>query len=88
MTNLSPWIAHTPTFPQFASLFGTVHCPFSPRELVQTLPVHPNPVILYALSYISLLISSSKQPPYQPIMLFHNNYEIYCHATDMSPTYL
>ena len=27
-----------------ASLFGTVHCPFSPRELVQTSPVHPNPV--------------------------------------------
>ena len=28
-----------------ASLFGTVHCPFSPRELVQTSPMHPNPVI-------------------------------------------
>ena len=53
-----------------ASLFGTVHCPFSPRELVQTSPVHPNPVIRYALSHISLIISSSKQPPYLPIMAF------------------
>ena len=53
-----------------ASLFGTVHCPFSPRESVQTSPVHPNPVIRYALSHISLLISSSKQPPYLPIMAF------------------
>ena len=50
-----------------ASLFGTVHCPFSPWELVQTSPVHPNPVIWYALSHIILLISSSKQPPYLPI---------------------
>ena len=53
-----------------ASLFGTVHCPFSPWELVQTSPVHPNPVIQYALSHINLLISSSKQPPYLPIMAF------------------
>ena len=50
-----------------ASLFGTVHCPLSPWELVQTSPVHPNPVIWYALSHINLLISSSKQPPYLPI---------------------
>ena len=50
-----------------ASLFGTVHCPFSPRELVQTSPVHPNPMIRYARSHINLLISSSKQPPYLPI---------------------
>ena len=50
-----------------ASLFGTVHCPFSPWELVQTSPVHPNPVIRYALSHINLLISSSKQPPSLPI---------------------
>ena len=53
-----------------ASLFGTVHCPFSHWELVQTSPVHPNPVIWYALSHINLLISSSKQPPYLPIMAF------------------
>ena len=53
-----------------ASLFGTVHCPFSPWELVQTSPVHPNPVIWYALSHINLLISSSKQPPYLPVMAF------------------
>ena len=38
-----------------ASLFGTMHCPFSPWGLVQTSPVHPKP--------INLLISSSK-PPY------------------------
>ena len=53
-----------------ASLFGTVHCPFSPWELVQTSPVHPNPVIRYTQSHINLLISSSKQPPYLPIMAF------------------
>ena len=41
-------------------LFGTVHCPFSPRESVQTSPVHPNPVIWYTLSHISLIISCSK----------------------------
>src|SRR3982751_3566615 len=29
--------------PYFSSLFGTVHCPFSPRELAHTSPVHPNP---------------------------------------------
>ena len=54
----------------FSSLYGTMHCPFSPRELVQTSLVHPNPVIRYALSHINLLISSSKQPPYLPIMAF------------------
>src|SRR3954462_6325621 len=31
-----------PTY-TFSSLFGTLHCPFSPRELVHTSPVHPNP---------------------------------------------
>ena len=50
-----------------ASLFGTVHCPFSPWELVQISPVHPTPVIWYALSHINILISSSTQPPYIPI---------------------
>ena len=28
MTNVSPWIIHTLTLPQFASLYSTVHCPF------------------------------------------------------------
>ena len=54
------------------SLFNTVHCCFSPWELVQTLPVHPNHVIWYTLSHINLLISSSKQPPYLPIMAFRS----------------
>src|SRR4051812_47130050 len=27
----------------FSSLFSTVHCLFSPRELAHTSPVHPNP---------------------------------------------
>ena len=66
MTNVSPWIIHTLTFPR------TVHCPFSHRDVVQTSQVHPNPVIWYALSHISLIISSSKQPPYLPIMAFPN----------------
>src|SRR3954464_11023284 len=33
----------TSTHLYFSSLFGTVHCPLSPRELVHTSPVHPNP---------------------------------------------
>ena len=70
MTNVES-MDYTHSHPSIiASLFGTVHCPFSPWELVQTSPVHPNPVIWYALSHISLLISSSKQPPYLPIMAF------------------
>ena len=81
MTNVSPWIICTLTLPQFASLYGTGHCLFSPWELVQTSTVHPNPVIRYALSRINPLISSSKQPPYLPIMDFHSHSDIYCHAT-------
>ena len=70
MTNVES-MDYTHSHPSIiASLFGTVHCPFSPRELVQTSPVHPNAVIRYALSHISLIISSSKQPPYLPIMAF------------------
>ena len=64
MTNVES-MDYTHTHPSIiASLFGTVHCPFSPWELVQTSPVHPNSVIWYALSHINLLISSWKQPPY------------------------
>ena len=52
-------------------LASTVPCiALSHLELVQTSPVHPNPVIRYALSHINLLISSSKHPPYLPIMAF------------------
>ncbi|MGM9316368.1 hypothetical protein ACTAOK_25905, partial [Klebsiella pneumoniae] len=40
MRVLDCWHFH---HPYFASLFGIVHCPFSPRELVHTSPVHPNP---------------------------------------------
>ena len=49
---ISAWVLRTnvsirkltlpPTY-TFSSLFGTVHCPFSPRELAHTSPVHPNP---------------------------------------------
>ena len=43
MTNVES-MDYTQSHPSIiASLFGTVHCPFSPRELVQTSPVHPNP---------------------------------------------
>ena len=64
-----------------AILFGTMHCPFSHRELVQTSPVHPNPVIWYALSHINLLISSSKQHHTYLLWHFHSHSEINCHAT-------
>src|SRR4051812_37975485 len=33
----------TSTYSYFSNLLGTVHCPFSPRELAHTSPVHPNP---------------------------------------------
>ena len=95
MTNVES-MDYTHSHPSIiASLFGTVHCPFSPWELVQTSSVHPNPVIWYALSHINLLISSSKHPPYLPIMAcpqpfrdilpcnFHHHHihdlSIYCH---------
>ena len=95
MTNVES-MDYTHSHPSIiASLFGTVHCPFSPRELVQTSSVHPNPVIQYALSHISLLISSSKQPPYLPIMafpwpfrdIFPCNFPLFCllwHAPSLS----
>ena len=45
MTNVES-MDYTHSHPSIiASLFGTAHCPFSPRELVQTSPVHPNPVV-------------------------------------------
>src|SRR3954468_4594949 len=49
---MSAWVLRTNvsirklTFPPtytFSSLFGIVHCPFSPRELAHTSSVHPNP---------------------------------------------
>ena len=70
MTNVKS-MDYTHSHPStIASLFGAVHCPSSCWELVQTSLVHPNPVIWYTLSHISHLISSSKQPPYLPIMAF------------------
>ena len=53
MTNVES-MDYTHSYPSIiASLFGTVHCPFSHWELAQTSPVHPNPVIWYALSHIN-----------------------------------
>ena len=50
MTNVES-MDYTHSHPSIiASLLGNVHCPFSPRELVQTSPVHPNPMIRYASS--------------------------------------
>ena len=67
MTNVES-MDYTHSHPSIlASLFGTMHCPFSSWDVVQTLLVHPNPVIWYTLSHINLLISSSKQPAYLPI---------------------
>ena len=81
MTNVSPWIIRTLTFPQFASLYGTVHCPFSPWELLQTSPVHPNHVIWYALSHIILLYLPQNSHHTYLLWLFHGHSELYCHAT-------
>ena len=55
MTNVSPWIIRTLTFPQFSSLYGTVHCPFSPQELVQTSP---------ASKPRDMVLSITHNPPY------------------------
>ena len=49
MTNVSPRIIRTLTFPQFSSLYNTMRCPFSNRDVVQTSQVHPNPVLWYSL---------------------------------------
>ena len=77
---LSPWNIRTFTFPPL--LASSLPCiALSHLESWCKPPVHPNPVIRYALSHINLLISSSKQPPYLPIMAFHSHSEIYCHAT-------
>ena len=55
MTNVES-MDYTHSHPSIiASLFGTVHCPFSPWELVQTSLVHPNPVIWYTVTH---------KPPY------------------------
>ena len=81
MTNVSPWIIRTLTFSQLASLYGTVHCPFSHRDVVQTSQVHPNPVIWYALSHISLLYLPQNSHHTYLLWIFHGHSEIYCHAT-------
>ena len=45
MTNVES-MDYTHSHPSIiASLFGIVHCPFLPRELVQTSLVHLKPVI-------------------------------------------
>ena len=67
---LSPWIIRALTFPSL--LASSVLCIALShieswcklRRCIQ------NSVIWYALSHINLLISSSKQPPYLPIMAF------------------
>ena len=54
-----------------ASLFGTLHCPFSHWELVHTSRVHPKLVgdLHHVLLHIRQ-ISSSKHPPYLPTTAF------------------
>ena len=64
-----------------ASLFGTVHFPFSHWELVQTSPVHPNPMIWYALSHITSLYLPQNSHHTYLLWHFHSHSEIYCHAT-------
>ena len=84
---LNPWIIRTLTLPHFASLFGTVHCPYSPWVRVQTSPVHPNLVIWCALSHISHLISSPNSHHTYKLWHSHSNSRIYCHATSTVPFY-
>ena len=61
MSNVSSW-TNTTLPPIHILLTSLVLCivHFSPRELMRTSPVHPNPVIWYDLSHISLLISFLK----------------------------
>ena len=67
--------------PYFASLFGTVHWPFSPRELVHTWSVHPNPwhhmLCHHKPHYI---LPQNNHPTYLSRHL-HSLSEIHCHAT-------
>ena len=67
---LSPWIIRTLTLPSL--LASSVPC-IALSHLESWCKLRrciQNPVIRYALSHINLLISSSKQPPYLPIMEF------------------
>src|SRR3954470_13546600 len=67
------WHFHLPIF---ASLFGTVHCPFSPRELAHTSPVHPHPwhdtLCHYKPPYIFL--KAATIPTYQGISIAFPRY--------------
>ena len=88
MTNVES-MDYTHSHPSIiASLFGTVHCPFSPRESVQTSQVHPNPVIWYALSHISLLYLPQNSHHTYLSWHFHSHSEIYCHATSIIIIYM
>src|SRR3954469_7379242 len=67
----------------FAILFGTVHFSFSPRELVQTSPVHPNPwhntLYHHKPHYIFLKIATI--PTYQGISIAFLGYIVMQHPS-------
>ena len=88
MTNVES-MDYTHSHPStIASLSSIAHCPLSPRELVQTSSVHPNPVIQYALSHISLIIFFLKIAHTYLAWHFHSHSEIYCHATSIIIIYM
>ena len=69
--------------PYFSSLFGTVHCPFSPRYFAHTSPVHSNPWQIHSV-IISLLIYFLKTatiPTYQGISIAFPRYIVMQHPS-------
>ena len=70
-TNVSTQKLTLPPTYTFSSLFGTVHCPLSPRELAHTSPVHPNPwhdTLCHHKPHLSFL-KTATIPTYQGISI-------------------
>src|SRR3954470_11288563 len=65
----------------FASLFGTMHFPFSSRELVQTSLVHPNPWHHTLCHHKPHYILPQNSHHTYLSRNFHSLSEIHCHAT-------
>ena len=70
--------------PYFASLFGTVHCHFSPRELAHISPLHPNPWHDMLCHHKPHYILSQNSHHTYLSRNFHSLFVIYCHATSTS----
>ena len=81
MTNVDS-MDYTHSHPSIiASLFGTVHCPFSPRELCKLRRCIQTPWYdMLCHTYASLYLPQNSHHTYLS-WHFHSHSEIYCHAT-------